>query len=106
FLYSIHCLHRVLHSFPTRRSSDLFLKILSYLIENRTIGEKQAIEYFEDKIHDQTILDDLKKAAEITTDVVLFDIDAKRKSDSMADRKSTRLNSSHVSISYAVFCLK
>src|SRR5438067_7601652 len=25
---------------------------------------------------------------------------------SIADRKSTRLNSSHVSISYAVFCLK
>src|SRR5207249_7734954 len=25
---------------------------------------------------------------------------------SVADRKSTRLNSSHVSISYAVFCLK
>src|SRR5699024_12418956 len=27
-------------------------------------------------------------------------------SDWMRDRKSTRLNSSHVSISYAVFCLK
>src|SRR5699024_12302379 len=27
-------------------------------------------------------------------------------SDSDQDRKSTRLNSSHVSISYAVFCLK
>src|SRR5438067_5819566 len=26
--------------------------------------------------------------------------------DDMVDRKSTRLNSSHVSISYAVFCLK
>src|SRR5690606_41388851 len=26
--------------------------------------------------------------------------------DSLADRKSTRLNSSHVKISYAVFCLK
>src|SRR5699024_11393995 len=26
--------------------------------------------------------------------------------DIVADRKSTRLNSSHVSISYAVFCLK
>src|SRR5699024_4489212 len=26
--------------------------------------------------------------------------------ESIADRKSTRLNSSHVSISYAVFCLK
>src|SRR5699024_11344510 len=28
------------------------------------------------------------------------------KTDTYADRKSTRLNSSHVSISYAVFCLK
>src|SRR5690625_5657210 len=27
-------------------------------------------------------------------------------SDQSADRKSTRLNSSHVAISYAVFCLK
>src|SRR3989442_4300355 len=29
-----------------------------------------------------------------------------RKGDKGADRKSTRLNSSHVRISYAVFCLK
>src|SRR5438067_5412232 len=29
-----------------------------------------------------------------------------RRSASSQDRKSTRLNSSHVSISYAVFCLK
>src|SRR5437868_15054734 len=29
-----------------------------------------------------------------------------RRSASSVDRKSTRLNSSHVSISYAVFCLK
>src|SRR5207249_6490275 len=29
-----------------------------------------------------------------------------RRGDGQADRKSTRLNSSHVSISYAVFCLK
>src|SRR2546426_1663175 len=31
---------------------------------------------------------------------------AKRKSRSVRDRKSTRLNSSHLVISYAVFCLK
>src|SRR6266513_4726622 len=31
---------------------------------------------------------------------------AERRADGAADRKSTRLNSSHVSISYAVFCLK
>src|SRR5690349_23632846 len=29
-----------------------------------------------------------------------------RRGDRRADRKSTRLNSSHVEISYAVFCLK
>src|SRR5690606_41136335 len=29
-----------------------------------------------------------------------------KKEDEAADRKSTRLNSSHVKISYAVFCLK
>src|SRR5699024_11534326 len=31
---------------------------------------------------------------------------ARRSRDCLGDRKSTRLNSSHVSISYAVFCLK
>ena len=31
---------------------------------------------------------------------------AKGITGAMADRKSTRLNSSHVAISYAVFCLK
>src|SRR5690349_22696860 len=29
-----------------------------------------------------------------------------RRADDITDRKSTRLNSSHVEISYAVFCLK
>src|SRR5690625_6349873 len=32
--------------------------------------------------------------------------DFARLGESMGDRKSTRLNSSHVAISYAVFCLK
>src|SRR5690625_5613848 len=31
---------------------------------------------------------------------------AGQKNDRVGDRKSTRLNSSHVAISYAVFCLK
>src|SRR5690606_41008457 len=33
-------------------------------------------------------------------------IDQKKTNSVAADRKSTRLNSSHVKISYAVFCLK
>src|SRR3712207_8188682 len=32
--------------------------------------------------------------------------DRERPSEPIADRKSTRLNSSHANISYAVFCLK
>src|SRR5690606_40269870 len=35
---------------------------------------------------------------------IMFVIDTNK--ESIADRKSTRLNSSHVKISYAVFCLK
>src|SRR5690606_40756554 len=40
--------------------------------------------------------------------VSLWDIDAQRLDEAQKsqDRKSTRLNSSHVKISYAVFCLK
>src|SRR5690606_42106095 len=33
-------------------------------------------------------------------------VTARRREEPLQDRKSTRLNSSHVKISYAVFCLK
>src|SRR3712207_8464463 len=40
-------------------------------------------------------------------DVLLHQVDVRRAVDGRAgDRKSTRLNSSHANISYAVFCLK
>src|SRR3989442_4642057 len=39
-------------------------------------------------------------------DTVRYDIRVTDKSGKGVDRKSTRLNSSHVRISYAVFCLK
>lgn len=65
-----------------------FLKILSYLIENKQIHGKQAIDFFDDKIDDPIILENLKIAGDMTTDVVLFDIDAKSESDSMADKDS------------------
>src|SRR5690625_4185683 len=63
-----------------------FLKILSYLIENREIAGKHAIDYFDNKISDQKIIDDLKHAGNIPSDVILFDIDAKSESDSMDGR--------------------
>src|SRR5207249_2397923 len=42
----------------------------------------------------------------ITNNVAGWDGGGVSLQDSIGDRKSTRLNSSHVSISYAVFCLK
>src|SRR5437870_10594638 len=60
--------HRNLHSFPTRRSSDLVV------FEQLQFRHKSC-------------LPEVEHGRE-------------------QDRKSTRLNSSHVAISYAVFCLK
>src|SRR5437868_8265486 len=69
---------RDLHSFPTRRSSDLG--------QDAAVAERARAE-----------LEPALKPAD--------DLSARQSIDGR-DRKSTRLNSSHVSISYAVFCLK
>src|SRR5438132_4390244 len=63
--------HRDLHSFPTRRSSDL-----------RSSGGRRS-------------------AATPSAGSAITS-----RAGSTRDRKSTRLNSSHTVISYAVFCLK
>src|SRR5207249_7479519 len=44
--------------------------------------------------------------AQIDSAVKVLDAPIKPRANAARDRKSTRLNSSHVSISYAVFCLK
>src|SRR5690625_7071779 len=82
--------HRDLHSFPTRRSSDLILSkdknffILSHFFTHSCGNCLNVIHLSHNPIsllalHTHTL---------------------------ERDRKSTRLNSSHVAISYAVFCLK
>src|SRR5690242_21370290 len=76
-----HCHPRALHSFPTRRSSDL---------------DRTAV-----------LLDDpLGVAVAVHHDAADFLVHALGRRLADQDRKSTRLNSSHMSISYAVFCLK
>src|SRR5699024_12788442 len=88
-------LHLHLHSFPTRRSSDL---------ENPTYLKLRPVQ---DSKLDRLVAPLLCPGEEIVQtfqsvrDGVVF---TTRRV--IADRKSTRLNSSHVSISYAVFCLK
>src|SRR5690606_41874652 len=85
--------HRRAHSFPTRRSSDLHQRELTRLrIRIEDLGREELTRdvqiprvvrgSVERRVHRAPGLPDL------------------------SDRKSTRLNSSHVKISYAVFCLK
>src|SRR5699024_12400732 len=78
-----------LHSFPTRRSSDL-----AHMNHHNT-GDKWCIYPMYDFAH--PIEDAVEK---ITHSICTLEFEDHR------DRKSTRLNSSHVSNSYAVFCLK
>ena len=56
-----------------------FLKILSYLLENKQVGDRSALDFFveDEKIADPMVLADMKLAAETPTDVVLFNIDSK-----------------------------
>src|SRR5438477_7214806 len=75
--------HRDLHSFPTRRSSDLNAEASTDItLRSEVLSYSRARGLFAGlSLAGSTVRPD-------------------------KDRKSTRLNSSHMSISYAVFCLK
>src|SRR5688572_31856295 len=79
FFFQLYAAPRYLHSFPTRRSSDLC----------RRDHERHPLE-------DRHVGDVLVELVRAFGRAVL----------AAKDRKSTRLNSSHSQISYAVFCLK
>src|SRR5437879_9723683 len=87
--------HRSLHSFPTRRSSDLrhvFAKCVG--THDPSHIEEQSSYYgdFSEIVHPSPVDD----TPMVSDDILRL----------LPDRKSTRLNSSHRCISYAVFCLK
>src|SRR5699024_12451475 len=88
FFYNCSVHSPYLHSFPTRRSSDLPMAGVYF-----TTRKKRSSKKTEDQPEKAPKAEGKKRK---TT--------GKKKPH--ADRKSTRLNSSHVSISYAVFCLK
>src|SRR5438309_11710293 len=79
---------RDLHSFPTRRSSDLAQLYGTIPVARRVGGLTDTIEDGATGF----LFDEYSPAALVRA--------------TRRDRKSTRLNSSHSSISYAVFCLK
>ncbi|WP_352404960.1 BREX system P-loop protein BrxC, partial [Sporanaerobacter acetigenes] len=63
-----------------------FLKILSYLLENKEVRGKKAISYFDDKLEDPMVLADMKIAGDTSADVILFNIDSKSDSNSKTNK--------------------
>lgn len=58
-----------------------FLKILAYLLENKVVQGKNAIDYFEDKIEDPLVYANMQRTAKVNTEVILFNIDSKATMD-------------------------
>ena len=55
-----------------------FIKILSYLLENKTVSGKTALDFFENKITDPQMFGTIEKSVKYgTKDVILFNIDSK-----------------------------
>src|SRR5205807_9529428 len=96
--------HRDLHSFPTRRSSDLRRETrkTNPLVRSIWNGTES------DEIRLLSIFRTVRNRCDFPLDrTILSSITPSAMFLSFAaDRKSTRLNSSHLVISYAVFCLK
>src|SRR5690606_42134290 len=83
------CDHRDLHSFPTRLSSDLTADRL---------GDQLLRAVRRDLHHPAARVSSPQRTVALGQNAF--------RPLQVRDRKSTRLNSSHVKISYAVFCLK
>src|SRR5699024_12707719 len=94
---SCSCAHLLLPSFPTRRSSDLQVRVGRLPDQPGAAGGGPVLRAPQR----------LPPLAEHQGPAHPAGVGAGQVRDDPAeDRKSTRLNSSHVSISYAVFCLK
>src|SRR5205814_8563970 len=97
--------HLHLHSFPTRRSSDLEGEIRRVREEGRRAlhqNLKSGTDHvFRGRQRELFLRVSGCRIAQWPSRLSLVHTTPKKR-----DRKSTRLNSSHLGISYAVFCLK
>src|SRR5207248_5381984 len=88
-----------LHSFPTRRSSDLVPSRI-------TSARSRKPHFFTPAQHlPSSLAPFLIRSSRSIVPAAIRDHSCSRRYP-RSDRKSTRLNSSHRTISYAVFCLK
>src|SRR5437867_3584656 len=98
--------HRPLHSFPTRRSSDLDPQLQALGVQLAEVAVRNTAGGIADKIRavkarkeNQETIAELEA---IVNDLVADKSELVRIANAYEDRKSTRLNSSHRTISYAV----
>src|SRR5699024_12011102 len=97
-------LHPELHSFPTRRSSDLLVVPDQAMDQDLLKGVLAHLLAAGEDHPGHPEEDDVVAGDQHGGGVEVVQLRAGHRI--RQDRKSTRLNSSHVSISYAVFCLK
>src|SRR5205814_9738561 len=101
FVFEASHRHRDLHSFPTRRSSDL----VDERARGRGVGEALTREALRRARERGARTVDLTSRAQREAANRMYERIGFQRRETQ-DRKSTRLNSSHLGISYAVFCLK
>src|SRR5205085_9116288 len=94
--------HLALPSFPTRRSSDLIGVRRPHPLQRLDGTERQPAQSCIVRIHNNKRVPHVRPRAKL---VPRFMDSSQHRAD-LARSESTRLNSSHSQISYAVFCLK
>ncbi len=52
-----------------------FLKMLSYLLENKEVDGKKTVDYFREKFDDELSFMNIQKCVEVPTETILFNID-------------------------------
>src|SRR5215510_15890468 len=84
--------------------NDLVVTVKEFVLFSFFFNDTATTEIYTLSLHDALpILRELRSADH--GGIILL-LRSRRRSKLRQDRKSTRLNSSHVAISYAVFCLK
>src|SRR5690606_39788320 len=95
-----------LHSFPTRRSSDLAAQHFLGLVDVVAVTDTKAHVDATGRLQRDVDHAAVRQCTVGNDDGAVVGRFQDGVEDLDLDRKSTRLNSSHVKISYAVFCLK
>ena len=54
-----------------------FLKMLSYLLANKVVCGRAAIDYFDGKLEDEMVYSKMRRCAGVPTEAILFNIDTK-----------------------------